>query len=854
MNQILKISLAAVFLLSACAPKVQNREYPIPKTNFGPRSEDTDLSKDLKPSDKINAKMTWQGTISTADLFTQAENLIKLGQVTGRREFSEMGLSWIKNFYSQHVATDFSQLGVAPYWGLSAAQTKEEVLENLNAVLIEMADARPMLQEHILALGSGAQTPTKGGTLFEVIAIARNFIALILATLDQVPMSDQIRDALAAELKAQTTPMFDQITVLARKFYDQQTLSRSLSVLDEVLTAFKVELDPETDKSLRDGRLIGQSLDAMRDSQGALTAIVDVWRTLDPKDRAENFKSANETLYNFMTKQNEDDLTCLRTRGCNGGFFQGIKKKVFILPKLEDYGIGKLHKELTRKSLEYVILRVETFAKDFLKEMPASVALEIDKGLVAKAAQLQGAVDDYAGTLQKLFNRWGDHNLTESKGMIPGFEANSVNIDISSKADAVITPMGDKKSVEARTVAASLSAQAVLLESAPSAEPWAIRAALSHVNKLVSIGGYRKADGVLVPGLLAPVENVSEYLDLLNMSENKISYRIPDQLPMKDAFHPEMNYAKNFSAAAYAEQIRGLSSSLRVMADWKQSGFDRALGHIKAQDLTSEVASPALEQNLYPKQQLYALTVGDIAVLLQDITKKATPVFLLTLNKKTIWADQFDKLADDETAIMAGVVDIKDGKRSNIVHAQDIAKFAMAIGEVLQATDGVENTKSEILLQKDENGKRPIDSLIEGRKDMKLLLVAMANMISSQMMNSKHLVQARYYLLQKEAANDPEHLVEEQVIAIRAMIKAYEVTGIKNYLFTAQEIFFAMNKHMFDFEAGFYVNGSGEELDFPRKVQTLLALQELKPYLAVESQAQIDRVSKPWINSLLSLK
>jgi hypothetical protein len=377
---------------------------------------------------------------------------------------------------------------------------------------------------------------------------------------------------------------------------------------------------------------------------------------------------------------------------------------------------------------------------------------------------------------------------------------------------------------------------------------------------LISISGYREAlpSDKLVPAMLAPVEPGGKFLDIMNMmaTAGTTSYRIPDRIKMSDSFHTDekMLYERNFSASAFADQIRGLSHMLRVTADWKRSSYDKLLGGIKAQDLTHEVKTPALDRPLFPKDMLFALNVGDAAVLFQDITKKATPVFLMTLQKKLIWADKYSSLPDTETAIMAGIVDIKDGKRSNLVHSRDVAKLVMAIAEFLSATDGVEKTKSSILLEKDSAGKAPLDSLIDGRKDLKLLVVALGNFISNQLISENHLISGSYYLPEMIRSNNPEYLIEEQMLGIRALLKAYQLTGISNYLFAAQEVYFAVNKKYFDTDEQFYVNSDGSKLDFPQKTAVLVALQELKNNLPSESQGQLVRVSAPWLRALQALK
>ncbi|MNT07981.1 hypothetical protein D3C72_1427050 [compost metagenome] len=63
-----------------------------------------------------------------------------------------------------------------------------------------------------------------------------------------------------------------------------------------------------------------------------------------------------------------------------------------------------------------------------------------------------------------------------------------------------------------------------------------------------------------------------------------------------------------------------------------------------------------------------------------------------------------------------------------------------------------------------------------------------------------------------------------------------------------------MNKKMFNHEEGFYVNGNGSKLDFTQKVAVLVATQELRSRLPEQSQAQLDRVSAPWLAALQALK
>jgi hypothetical protein len=340
----------------------------------------------------------------------------------------------------------------------------------------------------------------------------------------------------------------------------------------------------------------------------------------------------------------------------------------------------------------------------------------------------------------------------------------------------------------------------------------------------------------------------------MTFTKSNFAYRLPDKMKMVNSFQAVGDaYEKNFSASAYAEQLKGLSQMINFTADWKKTGFEDSLGKIQAQELTSELENPALARPLFPKEMLFALNLGDAAVLLKNITKKSTPVFLITLNDKTIWADQYQP-GGKETAIMAGLVDIKEGQRATTVQGQDVAKFLLAIHEFLKATEGVGRTRSAILLEKDLYGMTPLQALLEGREELKLLTVALANFISSQMVNDQSVVQPSYSVLKMQTTYDKNFQVEDQAFAIRALFSAWEITGMETYLWSAQEIYFAMNKNAFDSREHFYVNGDGSPLSFPQKVNTLRALVELKASLPPSSQNQLARMVAPWMSALEELQ
>lgn len=853
MKKAVKLIILSAFILSACAPAVEEREFAQAQTQFGPRTQDIDLSSDLKLFENAAVDLSWQSVVSTDSYFRQAENLVLLGKTLQDEALTQKGISWIRHFYQQPLTTHFVDMAHSPFAAMAAAYTQKEVMENLNDVADELEVSRRTLSQGIQSLGRKYSWPSQPVPLGTALHNAEGFTQEILKALPKMNIPVLIRDGVGAELKKQVQPLFAKAEKAVTRLDEARTLGQTLAVLETALNEFGFEVPKNVRRSLQQGRQLSRSIDAAKDPQGGLTVLVDVWLILTAPQRAQYFKPISESLYDYLIKQSPKELQCLRTAGCTGGLENGIAKRMFILPEIKKYGVGKLQNEMNAQTKSYVLSEVRRYAHPYLQTLPKIFAERIDAGLLKEAGRLAAVQKDYPAYFGTLLSSWGKGKLPEMNGKVYGFETSSIQISLKSGTNLSVKATAAAEELKAPTAGTSMSVNSLLMENSQDNDSLAFQSALSQINKLISIGGYRDTANRLVPALLSPVGHEKTPLDLMNWSANLNSYRIPDKIKLRDAFHANQNsgYAKNFSASAYADQIKGLSEMLRITADWKNTSYDSLVGHIKAQELTDEIQSDALNRSLFPKDMLFALNIADVAVLLQDITKKATPVFLISLDNKILWADQYS--ATDETAVMAGIVDIKDGKKSNIVRSKDVAQFLIAIATFLEATEGIENTRSSLLLEKDGNGDTPLSLLRKGRADLKLLVVALANFISNQLVSENALIQSQYYLNEMIRSNNPVYSVEEQVISIRALLKAWRIAKIDAYLWSAQEIYFAMNKQLFESKEKFYVNGDKSILDFPMKVNTLLALMELKPHLPRSSQAQLEKISAPWLNSLRGL-
>ncbi|XGC80443.1 hypothetical protein ACES2L_14015 [Bdellovibrio bacteriovorus] len=856
MKKLLLRSLSLVIslgLIGACAPKPEDRIFPPGKSTFGPRLSDTDLfQKDLKAHNQRTTNLQWQNQVSTADFFQSAENLIHLGEITENETLKNKGLQWIERFYEAEGSSSFVELSQSPFANLAAAQTETEVKKTLEEINLEIARSQSIIKDRFEKIGTQFPWPTTTENLPKLLAFARSFTNRILSSLPEMGLDPVIEQGIAEELKAETEPLFIEFENLIFKMQRAVTLSQSLKIIEAVIAKFQIPLDQELKRSLAQGKHIASGLDSMQDAQGGLTVIVDIWRILTPEEKALYIKEGNEELYDFLSRQNNDELECLRTPGCGGGIFDGIAKKIFVLPKIKKYGLEKLQAEMNEKTRGYVLSVIETYGTNFVKDLPKLFIEKINLGLQEKGKEVLSVRNNYPNYLKRLLMVWSKKVLPSMNGKIRGFEANQVSVKISAQG-FTIEPQGNLKVVKATTVGSSLVANSLLMENANEKKSESLQGALTQVNKLVSIGGYRDNANYLIPALLTPVKKGKRNLDILDLAQMQSSYVIPDEVPLKDAFHADgkTTVIRNFSASSFANQLYGISRMMRLTADWKHTKFDKILGNIQAQDITQDIESDALHRPLFPKDMLFALNLGEAAVLLQNITKEDTPVFLVTIDNKIMGADKFT--TSNETAVMAAIQDIHETGKSKVVKARDVAHLILAIAEFLEATEGVENTRSEILLEVDKKGIRPLDILLEGREDLKLLTLGLANFLTNKFTAANGLIQDQYDIEKHVILNANVNL-EDQAYAIRALLKAWKLTNLEIYLWAAQDIYYSLNKNAFNKAEFFYRNIDGSNLEFPQKLHIIRALKDLRPHLDAKSQQQSDIILKPWLEALVKLK
>lgn len=255
-------------------------------------------------------------------------------------------------------------------------------------------------------------------------------------------------------------------------------------------------------------------------------------------------------------------------------------------------------------------------------------------------------------------------------------------------------------------------------------------------------------------------------------------------------------------------------------------------------DLPTDVAT----QNLFPKETFFALSIGNAALQLQALTSTLSPIFTVDTENKIQW---LDKMVDNpqSPSVMAGVVDIIDGKRSTVVKSLSLAKFLTALVQFYKATESIAQTKSTRLLEKTANGKTNLEILLESRLQVKDLIVGLSNFLSHQIKTesgaSLHSIEINQTLVKTTGVL----YLQDQVATIEALLDSYEILQTKMYLWSAIDTYFSMNREFWNPNTDFYFGDTNRNNpSFSLRLSTLNALARLKSHLPAASRKQADRI------------
>jgi hypothetical protein len=526
--------------------------------------------------------------------------------------------------------------------------------------------------------------------------------------------------------------------------------------------------------------------------------------------------------------------------------------KQIILWKISKMGADKLCASIDQSALQYVLTAAQTKVSQLYPQLPGYVSSALAKAIAEKTQLLDHIRTDYAGFLKQQAQSWAVGNL-QGKGKVRGFDMANLQISIRQKELQLQAVPGNTTS---EGVGTSMSAMTQAFTDEKMDLKQVQQASMDLVNQLVALGGYKTEFGNLTPALLTPLEASAPILDLNNLTTQKAVYGLPDQFGMTNTLQPREIHPKTFSLSArsQAELIRGLSKVIGYMSDWRESAYDKTLGTITAADLVPDYKDVAeLQRSMFPKAELMTLAIGDLAVTLENLTKKMAQAFVVGLDdNKIFFVNDYD-MDNGENVAMGGAVDIKDGVRAQVVRSQDLSRWILALSEFVASTEGIEKTKSDILLEKDSDGSSSLESLVKARRQLKMLTVAFANLLSHQMIDKDGLVKGQIKLADLGTDAGDKSLLD-QAMAIQALSRAAEITKIRIYRVAAHEIYFQLNHKKYLPKMHFYsMSGNVEKVDLETLSETLRAISDIKADLPEKAKSQADWIMDPWLYGLAKI-
>lgn len=835
----------SIWLVVACAPSLSERVYVPAKQDFVPRYEDPDLLRKFQQQDYIafNRIVSLESNFSMGAALRIIENLFNLQVLTGEEKIGAAATRLNNKIHALDNEHETVLVKNSPYTELLVANTQELVGDALKEAESKILKSVEQSNQLVQRLGREKKWPEGPQNIFATATAISNFLQEIRASIKNAELFEPVKAAILSGLENKKNNILSIGEKINHGIIKSIRLNDLTALLTQIIRDEKIDVPQNIQKKLSQGQEIANGLLTCNSAQSAMSVLVNVWYILDANERETHIKTVNSELFDLLNQASSQELECLRKSSCS--FLRRLKKDIFVLSKVESYGMAKLCTEVNDKALKFAIKSLEEMGEPLFLQVPNLVVDTINLEASKKLISLREIQKDYYGFVSEKLQNWSQTKLPAG-GLLSALDLGTLKLSLIGRE--IQMQLMPSKSASAESVGVGLSLIVAQLERelSPAASQ---KLALEGLNQLISLSGFRTHKNQLIPAWATPLEKGAPLLDISHFLERDDAFSVTDILSMKHGFliNAVAPAEINLSALGQAELLRGISRMMNYLKDWQVTNFESSLGLVKAKNLVPEFDIDELDRPLFPKAELYTLALADAAVLLKNITKNYSQFFVVDLYNKTKWVNEFD-FKNGETSALAGVVDIKSGHRANTVQAEDVSRWIIAICDFLKATEGIENTKSKILLDSDSAGHKPLDSIIQARKDLRLLLIGLSNFLSSHLLGPDGLVLNSFDIVEFKSDLKKNVKVLDQALAIRALLAAAQVTKVNLYEVSAIEIYYKMNNTLYNPKTRFYSNlgVADRTIPLPVALDIVLALSELKPLLPLDSQKQLTWILQPW--------
>lgn len=855
MKHKIAFALFVFALLPACTRTAEKTALVDAPVVLGPTTGDSQVPLLPPPAETLQAALQMEKEMDTASYLRMAEDIQAISLSQNNPKISQLSRELVETYRGESASkTSFSK---SLYAQTMIGEGEPEVMKQLEVVSRDLRHAINAIVGLLDRSKTSFSWPKRITSFSQAIDTADRYTTWLGEKIPELDLSPEMARPLRGAIKGEYARLRPVIVDYASRIEGAKSFSEAVFYLKSAIGKFKVKLDKKTAADFARADELVTAIANTSSSQDALTLIILVWRSIPPGEREAVFKEAAPEFYDFLNGKDEASLDCLASTLCLNPIL-GAAKQLVILPKIAEFGVEKIRRQIDSAARDQLIGTVLELAGDMLPQIPEL----IKEQALAEAQKYKNLIalvkKDFAGFAKNAFRSWEKENFTTAVG---GLDPSQVKIRIRGQGKVrVALPNEGKSGVTSGAEVLGVSL-ALAHEFLPEKGRNDLKAALLEpIVKVLAVTGFRQSGGKLFPSLLLPLEGKrSEIFNIKNLLQGRTSYAVPDSFVAgRDMIMNRQKSEPNASVRAQAELLRGMSRQIKFHRDWERNTFDEKLGDIPVEDLVKDIPKGSVNFSAFPKEMIFTLAVGGAGAILQNVVRDLSPAFLMLPNGTMIWGDKYKEIGegDGNVSTVAGLVDIENGKRGHLVQTADVARYILALDEFLSATEGIEQTKSPQLNAVGENGRTVLEELQDARRYLRLFQLALTNYLVYVAQDKDGSFRSIYDLDTKTMVSS-QILLSDQALAIRALMASAKQLNLNLFSWAALDGFYFMNRKMWDKERQFYgklYSPEGGwltgEAALPEIALMIRAGEDLSPLMKDESRRQWNRITQPWLRAL----
>lgn len=819
------IVTAASVLLSSCAPVAVEKNTADTEIKFEPSLEDREL-----PWDKIQSTNTqWflpkstSFVLSGSRLMNMFENLMFLGDSLNDVGIRHRAHDFVRSFYGSSDNTTSPKIEQSLYLEAALGEKKAVLLNLLKNKQKGLQDTVPALDRTLpkvkSALGNVNRLPLSD-LAPAIQAMLDNFVAILEA-------EGGLR-MVWKELKAQVDGTYrEQISELGRALVQVSPAKRVVDNTRLMRTVLKLPLSGPTLKNMEAqfNKIddVASRLERLDGSYDGMRLLLDIWLMLDDKARQSTFKKFSSVLYYALTSKGDDWVRSLRENNSYDPLSWSLEQITIrngLAGIIKVMGVEKLKNDIAPELQKAVPAKFEEQMKAEILKLPDLVAKLVKEKIDANDIKIKKALSTKENTREFFANlsvTWGKREIYQGKDYAQGLERDRyvVKMEEDGAPNFSPDPNVSLNSTTSNVLGASFSLAARRFDRVTEFEgttyehPAYFQMVMSMLNKIPALGGFTKIDDTLYPSfhILKNGRDVFErQLDIKTQSGSDFYYVVPDYIALKPPFRMDNDRTQTmglqFGVASQAELLRGLSHAVEFLRDWKVNGFDVKMGRYILGDLIPDLPPHLHNEALFPKDKLFEYALGIASVILENMKREGSGLVLMDEGGKIFYGNEIDK-AKKAQALMAAMVDIKLSEREDTIRTADLSRYILAMSKFVSAIQGFESSRSQVLHKIEDGEEKMAKKLRESLSQVKLLMAMMSNFLVHKMQRADGSMDSFYSLKVGKVISNSRNL-EDQLLAIQALLTTGETLGMGVYLGSAYDIYFGMNHVFFNDSKGFY--------------------------------------------------